>query len=48
VRDWQRFSNGACNVGNIRAAMEALQLKTWTLAEFGAALDYEEELSVVS
>ena len=35
--DWQRFSNGVSNVGSTREAMDYLQLKTWTLAEFGAA-----------
>jgi hypothetical protein len=44
VRDWQRLSNGVSNVGNIRAAMEFLELETWTLAEFGTVIDFEEEL----
>jgi hypothetical protein len=37
VDDWQSFSNGVNNVGNTREAMDFLELKTWTLAEFGAA-----------
>jgi hypothetical protein len=36
--DWQRFSNGVNNVGSTRNAMDFLELKTWTLAEFGAAV----------
>jgi hypothetical protein len=36
--DWQRFSNGISNVGSTREAMDFLQLKTWTLARFGAAV----------
>jgi hypothetical protein len=40
VVDWQRFSNGVSNVGNIHAALEFLELKTWTLAEFGSVADY--------
>jgi hypothetical protein len=35
--DWQRFSSGVNNVGSTREAMDFLQLKTWTYAEFGAA-----------
>jgi hypothetical protein len=35
--DWQRFSNRLNNVGSTREAMDFLQLKTWTRAEFGAA-----------
>jgi hypothetical protein len=34
--EWQRFSNGVNNVGSTREAMDFLELKTWTLAEFGA------------
>jgi hypothetical protein len=34
--DWQRFSNRVNNVGSTRDAMDFLELKTWTLAEFGA------------
>ena len=34
--DWQRFSNGVNNVDTTREAMDFLQLKTWTLAGFGA------------
>jgi hypothetical protein len=34
--DWQRFSDNVNNVGSIREAMDFLELKTWTLAEFGA------------
>ena len=36
--DWQRFSNGVNNVGSTREAMDFLELKTWTRAEFGAAV----------
>jgi hypothetical protein len=42
VRDWQTFSNGVISVDHIRAAMESLELQTWTLAEFGSVMDYEE------
>jgi hypothetical protein len=42
--EWQRFSNGVNDVGSTRAAMDFLQLKTWTRAEFGAAMiDSETE-----
>jgi hypothetical protein len=34
--DWQSFSNNMNNVGSTREAMDFLELKTWTLAEFGA------------
>jgi hypothetical protein len=37
--DWQRFSNGVNNVGSTHRAMEFLQLKSWTLAEFGGAVN---------
>ena len=37
LADWQRFSNRINNVGSTREAMDFLELKTWTLAEFGAA-----------
>jgi hypothetical protein len=33
---WQRFSNGVNNHGSSRAAMDFLQLKNWTRAEFGS------------
>jgi hypothetical protein len=36
LEEWQRFSNGVNNVGSTREAMDFLELKTWTLAEFGA------------
>ena len=36
--DWQRFSNGVNNVGSTREAMDFLELKNWTRAEFGAAV----------
>ena len=36
--DWQRFSTGISNVGSTFEAMDFLQLKTWTLARFGAAV----------
>jgi hypothetical protein len=38
LNDWQRFSNGVNNVGRTREAMDFLELKTWTLAEFGAVM----------
>jgi hypothetical protein len=38
LADWQRFSNKVNNVGSTREAMDYLQLTTWTLAGFGAAL----------
>jgi hypothetical protein len=37
-RDWQRFSTGVNNVGSMREAMDFLELRTWTLAEFGGQL----------
>ena len=36
LSDWQKFSTGINNVGSTRDAMDFLELKTWTLAEFGA------------
>jgi hypothetical protein len=45
---WQSFSNGVNNVGNIRAAVDFLELKTWTLVEFGGVVDEDETLSVCS
>jgi hypothetical protein len=36
--EWRRFSNGVNNVGSTRRAMEFLELKTWTLAEFGVGI----------
>jgi len=36
--DWQKFSNSLGNVGSIRAGMDILELSTWTLAKFGAAV----------
>jgi hypothetical protein len=38
LADWQRFSNRVNNVGSTREAMDYLQLRSWTLAGFGAAL----------
>jgi hypothetical protein len=37
LNDWQRFASGI-KIGSMREAMDFLQLKTWTLAEFGAAV----------
>ena len=34
--EWQTFSNGVNNVGSLRNAMDFLELKNWTVAEFGA------------
>jgi hypothetical protein len=36
--DWQRFSSRVNNVGSTREAMDFLELNTWFLAEFGAAV----------
>jgi hypothetical protein len=36
--DWQQFSNGLSNVGSTRAAMDFLELKTWTWTEFGTPM----------
>jgi hypothetical protein len=42
LADWQRFSNGVNSIASTREAMEFLQLRTWTRAEFGApAVDSE-------
>jgi hypothetical protein len=41
VDDWQRFSNRVNNVGSTREAMDFLQLRKWTLSEFGAVVDSE-------
>jgi hypothetical protein len=38
LEDWQRFSSGVNTVGGTRQAMDFLELKTWTCAEFGAAV----------
>jgi hypothetical protein len=38
LTNWQKFSNTVNNVGSTREAMDFLQLKTWNIAEFGAAL----------
>jgi hypothetical protein len=38
LHDWQEFSNGVNNVGSTREAMDYLELKTWTRAEFGVAV----------
>jgi hypothetical protein len=48
LRDWQRFSNGVNDVGSTREAMEFLELKTWTLAEFGDAVVDSETAPVGS
>jgi hypothetical protein len=45
LRDWQRFSNGVNNVGSTGKAMELLQLKTWTRADFGAVVTNGERTS---
>jgi hypothetical protein len=45
LHDWQRFSSGLTDVGSTREAMDVLQLKNWTVAEFGAvAVDSETEV----
>jgi len=36
--DWQAFSSGVNNVGSTREALDFLELKAWTLAEFGAGV----------
>jgi hypothetical protein len=36
VGDWQSFSNGIISLGSTREAMAFLELKTWTLVQFGA------------
>jgi hypothetical protein len=46
--EWQRFSNAVNNVGSIQAAMEFLELKSWTQAEFGAVIDFDEQPTVSS
>jgi hypothetical protein len=33
--DWQKFSTRVNSVGSTRVAMDFLELKTWTLTEFG-------------
>jgi hypothetical protein len=38
LADWQNFSYAVNNVGITREAMDFLQLKIWTIAEFGAAV----------
>jgi hypothetical protein len=45
---WQRFSNTVSNVDSVRAAMNLLELRNWTLAEFGVVVDYEESLLIDS
>lgn len=37
LRDWQSFSSSVNNVGCTQEAMDFLELRTWRLAEFGAA-----------
>jgi hypothetical protein len=44
---WQRFSTSVNSVGSTRAAMDFLQLKTWTRAEFAAAVIESEDESPV-
>jgi hypothetical protein len=36
LNEWQTFSSGVNNVGSVLRAMDLLELKTWTLAEFGS------------
>jgi hypothetical protein len=36
--EWQRFSNRVKDVGSTREAMDFLEVKTWTRAEFGAVV----------
>jgi hypothetical protein len=43
--DWQAFSNCVNNVGSTREALDLLELKTWTLAEFGAVVVDSETAS---
>jgi hypothetical protein len=43
---WQKFSTGVNSLGSTRAAMDFLELKTWTRAEFGAVIESEEESSI--
>jgi hypothetical protein len=38
LRDWRTFSNKLSNVRNTLAAMDILELESWTLAEHGAAV----------
>jgi hypothetical protein len=45
LADWQKFTAGVNNVGSIREAMDFLELKTWTRAEFGAAAADSDETS---
>lgn len=40
--DWRAFSSGVNNVGSTREALDFLELKTWTLAEFGAGVVHSE------
>jgi hypothetical protein len=37
--DWQRFATRVNSVGSTREAMDVLELKTWTLTEFGDFID---------
>jgi hypothetical protein len=46
VRDWQKFLNDLTNVGSIREAMDFLELKIWTLVEFGTVVESETTLVV--
>jgi hypothetical protein len=42
LQDWQSFSTGLNSVGSTREAMDFLELKAWTLAEFGSVVvDFE-------
>jgi hypothetical protein len=40
LNDWQVFTNGVNNLGCTRTAMDFLDLKAWTLAEFGMNVDF--------
>ena len=48
LNDWHKFSNGLGNVGSFRAAMDCLELKTWTLAKFGAEMVDSETAAIDS
>jgi hypothetical protein len=45
LAEWQKFSNAVNNVGSTREAMGFLRLKSWTIAEFGAAMVETERTS---
>jgi hypothetical protein len=44
--DWQSFSNPVNNVGSTEEAMNFLELRSWTLAEFGAVVVDPKERAV--